>query len=122
MLGWKKTNTDTGNMDQNDKMDRRHEYFVITLRFLAAAYIGYMGFLALKNAIVGDAGIPLPVAILVALVFLAAAIGILVNAWHAWKKLKQTTAQEEKKQQEQEELPAAESLLETSDGVSDEEP
>lgn len=120
MLGWKKTNTDTGNMDQNDTLDRRHEYFVITLRFLAAAYIVYMGFLALKNAIVGDAGIPLPVAIIVALVFLAAAVGILVNAWHAWKKLKQTTAEEAAKQQE--EQTSAETLLESADSGSDEEP
>ena len=120
MLGWKKTNTDTGNMDQNDTLDRRHEYFVITLRFLAAAYIVYMGFLALKNAIVGDAGIPLPVAIIVALVFLAAAVGILLNAWRAWKKMKQSMAEESKRQQE--EPPSGENLLEASDGVSDEEP
>lgn len=120
MLGWKKTNRDTGNMDEKDKPDRRHEYFVITLRFAAAIYILYMGFLALKNALDGQAGISLPVAIIVALVFLAAAVGILLNAWRAWKKMKQSMAEESKRQQE--EPSSGENLLEASDGVSDEEP
>lgn len=118
MLGWKKTNTEKA--DQNDKIDRRHEYFVITLRCLAAAYILYMGSLGLKNAIDGQAGVSMPVAIVVALVFLAAALGILAYTWRAWKKLKQTMAQEALQQQEDQ--PSREALMEAADSDSDEAP
>lgn len=119
MQEWNKPNNETEEADENTKIDRRHEYFVITLRFLAAAYILYMGFLSIKKAIAGEEGIPLSGAVIVALIFLAAAIGILVNAWGAWKKLKQARSAETMEQEEKQRL--KEGSLKAADSFPGEE-
>ena len=72
---------------------RRASYYIITVRCAAAAYVLYMGYVALKKALAGEEGISLPLAIGISVVFLVAAAGMLIYSWRQWSELKKESAQ-----------------------------
>lgn len=87
---------------------RRASYYIITIRCAAAAYVLYMGFVALKKALSGEEGISLPLAIGISVVFLIAAAGMLIYSWRQWSALKKESTQTENAPlpEASEELPA----------------
>lgn len=73
---------------------RQAEYYTIGLRCAAGAYILIMGWRALKKAISGEESVPMAAAIGISILFIAAAAGILWNAWTAYKRMKAKQAAE----------------------------
>ncbi len=50
------------------------------LYYLVAIYIGYMGYLVLKNRLSGDETLPFPIAIAAAFILIIGAVGIICYA------------------------------------------
>lgn len=63
-----------------DEIKRRRAGQRAVLYYLVALYIGYMGFLIMKNRFMGDNTMSFPLAILLATVLIVGAVGVILYA------------------------------------------